>query len=92
MTRILSKRRNFVCELINPRPSCIKGINHHCEIFKADMAEYYDLLVGLHPDEALPELIKSALTRPVVLITCCNFGDDQKTGYKELLETKILPK
>ncbi len=86
LTRILSKRGNFTCELIDPRPICIKGINHRREIFRAEMAEYYDLLIGLHPDEALPELIKAALIRPVVLIPCCNFWDDQKRGHKELLE------
>lgn len=86
LTRILSKRGNFVCELIDPRPTSIKGIKHRFETFNADMAEYYDLLIGLHPDEALPELMKSALIRPVVLIPCCNFLDNQKRGYRELLE------
>ncbi len=87
LTRILSKKGNFICELIDPRSTCIKGIKHRLEKFNVNMAEYYDLLIGLHPDEALPELVKSALIRPVVLIPCCNFLDDQKRGYNELLET-----
>jgi len=49
------------------------------------MAQYYDLLVGLHPDHALRELAKSALIKPVILIPCCNFWDDQKRGKEELL-------
>ena len=50
------------------------------------MADYYDLLVGLHPDDALRELAKAALIRPVVLIPCCNFWDDERRGCEELLE------
>ena len=66
LTRILSKKGNFICELIDPRPIALKGINHRKEEFTADMAGFYDLLIGLHPDEAMQELAKSALTKPVV--------------------------
>ena len=85
LTRILSKKGNFVCDLIDPRLIALKGINHRKEEFTADMAQYYDLLIGLHPDHALRELAKSALIKPVVLIPCCNFWDDQKRGNEELL-------
>jgi hypothetical protein len=86
LTRILSKKGNFVCELIDPRRTVLKGIRHRAEQFRAEMADYYDLLVGLHPDDALRELAKAALVRPVVLIPCCNFWDDQRRGSEELLE------
>lgn len=86
LTRLLSKKGNFVCELIDPRRTVLKGIHHRREQFHAEMADYYDLLVGLHPDDALRELAKAALVRPVVLIPCCNFWDDQRRGCKELLE------
>lgn len=86
LTRTLSKKGNFVCELIDPRQTVLKGIRHRAEQFRAEMAGYYDLLVGLHPDDALRELAKAALVRPVVLIPCCNFWDDQRRGNKELLE------
>jgi len=85
LTRILFKKGNFVCDLIDPRPITLKGINHRKEEFTSDMAQYYDLLVGLHPDHALRELAKSALIKPVILIPCCNFWDDQKRGKEELL-------
>ncbi|MFC1717056.1 hypothetical protein ACFL6S_25535 [Candidatus Poribacteria bacterium] len=76
LTRTLSKKGNFVCELIDPRKTVLKGIHHRAEQFQAEMADYYDLLIGLHPDDALRELAKAALIRPVVLIPGC----------KELLE------
>ena len=85
LTRILSKKGNFVCELIDPRPIALKGINHRKEDFSADMSDFYDLLVGLHPDEATRELAKAALIKPVIMIPCCNFWDDQKLGTEELL-------
>lgn len=86
LTRILSKKGNFICELIEPRQNVIKGIRHRVEEFQADMADYYDLLVGLHPDEALMELAKAALIRPVILIPCCNFWDDKVRSQMELIE------
>jgi len=85
LTRVLSKRGNFICELIDPRKTVLKGIRHRTEQFRAEMADYYDLLIGLHPDDALRELAKAALIRPVVLIPCCNFWDDQRRGKEELL-------
>jgi len=85
LTRILSKKGNFFCELIDPRPFALKGIKHRKEEFFAEMADFYDLLIGLHPDHALRELAKSALIKPVVLIPCCNFWDEQKRGKEELL-------
>jgi hypothetical protein len=85
LTRILSKKGNFICELIDPRPIALKGINHRKEEFTADMAGFYDLLIGLHPDEAMQELAKSALIKPVVVIPCCNFWSKEKLGTEELL-------
>lgn len=85
LTRILSKKGNFDCELIDPRPTVLKGIRHRQETFSADMAEYYDLLIGLHPDHALRELAKSAIIKPVILIPCCNFWDEETRGTEELL-------
>jgi len=85
LTRTLSKRGNFICELIDPRKTVLKGIRHRPEQFQAEMADYYDLLIGLHPDEALREVARAALIRPVVLIPCCNFWDEQRRGKEELL-------
>jgi hypothetical protein len=86
LTRLLSKKGGFECELIDPRRTVLKGIAHRPETFEVEMADYYDLLVGLHPDGALRELGEAALVRPVVMIPCCNFWDDQRRGQRELLE------
>jgi hypothetical protein len=85
LSRILS-RKNYDCELIELREKVVKGVKHRKEHFRADMADYYDLLIGLHPDGATRELAKAASIRPVILIPCCNFWDDKKRGLKDLLE------
>ena len=49
-------------------------------------AGYYDLIVGLHPDEATRAVAEAALVRPAVLIPCCNFWSEEKLGRDELVE------
>ena len=85
LTRMLTKKKNFACELIDPRRTVLKGIEHRATQFEPDMADYYDLLVGLHPDGALRQLGEAALVRPAVIIPCCNFWDAQRRGQYELL-------
>ena len=85
LTRLLAKKKNFECELIDPRSTVLKNINHRPEQFEPEMADYYDLLVGLHPDGALRQLGEAALIRPAVIIPCCNFWDEQRRGQYELL-------
>ncbi|MFI5047069.1 MAG: hypothetical protein ACHQIG_08385 [Acidimicrobiia bacterium] len=87
LTRILNKRHNFECEVIDPRGSPLKGVPSRPELFTPDMAAYYDLIVGLHPDEALRDVVHAAAIRPVVVVPCCNFWTSQeRLGREELLE------
>ncbi len=86
LTRLLAKKKNFACELIDPRRTVLNGIDHRPEQFDPEMADYYDLLVGLHPDGALRQLGEAALVRPTVIIPCCNFWDEQRRGQYALLE------
>ena len=44
------------------------------------MADYYDLLVGLHPDGALRQLGEAALVRPAVIIPCAISGMSSGAG------------
>lgn len=86
LCRILRKKFNFDCEVIDPRGWTLVGVQSRPEEFVADMADYYDLIVGLHPDEALKEVVYSALVRPVILIPCCNFWTrEKKLGRDALL-------
>ena len=86
LTRILNKRYNYECEVIDPRGWVLKGVPNRQEEFSLKMADYYDLIVGLHPDEATREVVWAALFRPVVLIPCCNFWSEEKLGREELLQ------
>jgi len=88
LTKLLNKKYNYHSEVIDSRGYTLKGVpNRICE-YRPDMASYYDLIVGLHPDEATRPVVESANYRPVLVIPCCNFWDrTQKLGCKELLSS-----
>jgi len=86
LSRILNKKYNYESEVIDPRGYTLKGVpNRKCE-YTPDMAGYYDLIIGLHPDEATRPVVESAHERPILVVPCCNFWDrTQKLGAKELV-------
>ena len=86
LSRILNKKYNYESEVIDPRHYQVVGVNNReCE-YKSDMADYYDLIVGLHPDEAIRDVVESALVRPILVLPCCNFWDkSKKLGTKEMV-------
>ena len=45
----------------------LKGVASR-EAYYHDMAEYYDLIVGLHLDEAMREVALSALKVPTIIV------------------------
>src|SRR5947209_12084097 len=86
LARLLSKHHNIDCDVIDPRGWVLRGVSLRAEEYKASMAAYYDVIVGLHPDEALREVVASAATCPVVVVPCCNFWDrEARLGRDELL-------
>jgi hypothetical protein len=51
------------------------------------MADYYDLVVGLHPDQALRSVVESAAKVAVLVVPCCNFwARDRRLGRDELIQ------
>ena len=87
LTRILNKKYNYDCEVIDTRHYQVVGVkNRECE-YKSEMASFYDLIIGLHPDEAIRDVVESAKVRPVLVLPCCNFWDrTKKLGTKEMVE------
>ena len=87
LTRILRKRLGLDAEVIDPRGWTLKGVPARVETFDASMAEYYDLVVGLHPDEALRSVVESAAKSSVLVVPCCNFwSQETKLGRNQLIE------
>ena len=87
LARRLRKRHNIDCDVVDPRGWVLRGVPSRAEKYRADMAGYYDVIVGLHPDDALREVVNSARVRPVVVVPCCNFWlPDIKLGRDELLD------
>lgn len=86
LSRLLNKR-GFEAEVIDPRGWTMVGVANRKEEYSVDMADYYDLIVGLHPDEATRSVVESAKTRPVIIVPCCNFWDrSKKLGRNALIE------
>ena len=75
LARILNKKYNYQCEVVDPRGWVLRGVPSRQEAFQASLASYYDLIVGLHPDEATRAVAEAALVRPTILIPCCNFSE-----------------
>ena len=87
LARLLAKHHNVACDVVDPRGWVLRGVPSRAEQYVASMADYYDVIVGLHPDEALREVVASGAVRPVVVIPCCNFWDrERRLGRDELLD------
>jgi hypothetical protein len=90
LSRILNKKYNYRAEVIDPRGYVLKGVPSLQVGFSSEMAEFYDLIVGLHPDGATREVAESAAYRPILLVPCCNEWDrSQKLGSRELIQAIV---
>jgi len=86
LARLLNKR-GYETEVVDPRGWTMVGVANRQEEYSADMADYYDLVVGIHPDEAIKPVVQSAKVRPILVIPCCNFWDkSKKLGRNALLD------
>ena len=85
--RLLTKRHGYVTEVIDPRGWALRGVTARSSTFATNDATYYDLVVGLHPDEATRVVAEAATVRPVVLVPCCNYWDlSRRLGRNALIE------
>ncbi len=86
LTRLLNKKFNYESEVIDPRGYALKGVPNRQVAYTPDMADYYNLIVGLHPDEATRQVVESARYKPIIVIPCCNFWDQSvKLGSEALI-------
>ena len=93
-------QKGYDCTVIDPRKTDLskkerqlsrrKGI-HFKRIrskFNAGMAEEFDLIIGLHPDEATEEICQAAKIKPVILIPCCKYWNGiENHGSLSMAET-----
>lgn len=82
LSRLLRKKYNFECDVIDPREYGIIGVNRRIEYYTPEMATFYDLIIGLHPDQALRPVVESAIYRPTIVVPCCNYWSEEKMGSK----------
>ena len=86
LSRILRKKYNYEAEVVDPRGWTLRGVPARAEEFDPALATYYDLVVGLHPDQATRAVAEAALVKPVIVVPCCNFWSEEKLGRDELVE------
>lgn len=89
LAKILNSKYNYETDVIDPRGWTLKGINSRKEEFKPELASYYDLVIGLHPDEATRPIVESAAITKTLLIPCCNFWDKTKKLGRDALVNEI---
>ena len=86
LTKVLNKKYNYESEVIDPRQYQVKGVPNRQTEYLKEMADYYDIIIGLHPDEATRNVVESACMKPVLIIPCCNhWNKTKKLGAKELI-------
>lgn len=87
LTRILRKHYNYDAEVVDPRGWALRGVPVRQKAFTSELATFYDLVIGLHPDEALPAVVEAASKRSTIIVPCCNFLDrTRRLGRDDLLE------
>ncbi|EKE00008.1 MAG: hypothetical protein ACD_22C00106G0002 [uncultured bacterium] len=89
LTRILRKKYNYEAEVVDPRGFTMVGVPNKKTEFNKDVAYIYDLVVGLHPDEATRAVAEGATIRPAILIPCCNFWDQTQVLGRDALIDEI---
>lgn len=55
--------------------SSVYGIK---DFYHERMASGYDLIVGLHPDEATESIVYSAKFKPIVIVPCCKHWEGRE--------------
>ncbi len=88
LSRLLNKR-GYQAEVVDPCGWTMVGVDSRPEEYSANIADYYDLIVGVHPDQATRPVAESALVRPILIIPCCNFWDNTKKLGRDALLGEI---
>jgi hypothetical protein len=84
----LLRKYGYEAEVIDPRGWRMVGVAGREEEFDPDQASYYDLVVGVHPDQATRAVAMSALYTRTLLVPCCNFWDrSRRLGTIALVES-----
>ena len=88
LSKLLRNRLGYDAEVVDPRGWRITGVPGREEAFDPNQASYYDLVVGVHPDQATRAIAMGALYTRTLLVPCCNFWDrSQRLGTIALVES-----
>jgi len=93
-------QKGYDCTVIDPRKTNLskkerrlsnrKGIRFARirKEFNATMVLDYDLIIGLHPDEATEAICNAARDRPCIIVPCCRYWHGMEShGSPNMAET-----
>jgi hypothetical protein len=87
MLTSLLRKKNYDAVVIDPRGWRLRRVPVVEAAFDPLDAGHYDLVVGLHPDQATQAVALSALVTRTILVPCCNFWDgSQRLGARSPVE------
>src|SRR5436190_13419910 len=82
------RKQNYDAEVIDPRGWRLRNVPGVATTFDPSSARYYDLVVGLHPDQATQAVALSALVTRTLLVPCCNvWARSRRPGTPALVES-----
>ena len=80
LSRILRKKYNYEAEVVDPRGWTLRGVPNRAEEFDPALASYYDLIVGLHPDQATRAVAEARWSSRSSLSRAAIFGPRRSWG------------
>lgn len=72
------------------RRGCLGTFGRKRVEYTEDMSMDYDLVIGLHPDEATEAIARSAAYAKVVLVPCCRYWKGMESHYAEGMVACII--
>jgi hypothetical protein len=77
----------YEVDVIDPEGKTSSLYTTRRRLFSPNMADNYDLIVGVYPDEATKDIVACATLKPVIIMPCCNYWDDSKIyTYGQLVD------
>lgn len=89
LSRVLNKKYNYESVVFDPRGYILIGVEGNTKEFSSEDASFFDLVIGLHPDEATRVVVESAKYTNTIVIPCCNFWDQSRKLGRDALLNEI---
>lgn len=89
LSRLLNKKYNYQSTVFDPRGFALVGVSNKTREFTLQDAQFYDLVIGLHPDETTRIVVESSKFTNTLIVPCCNFWDQSKKLGRDALLSEV---